>query len=73
MTSLLIGVDQNENGGSGFYVLNGGRLTVTGTESIGEGLATVGSFTQTGGTQAWQAFSLGIPTKTKMAAADSMP
>ena len=47
---LLGGVDQNENGGNGSYALNGGRLTVTGNESIGQGLAAVGSFTQTGGT-----------------------
>ena len=38
MASLFIGnTDQNENGGSGFYALNGGRLSVTGYESIGQG------------------------------------
>ena len=51
LVSLVIGgVDQNGNGGNGSYTLSGGQLTVTGNESLGQGLATIGSFTQTGGT-----------------------
>jgi fibronectin-binding autotransporter adhesin len=49
-TMVIGGVDVNENGGTGAYSLSGGLLTVTGNESIGQGLNAVGSFTQTGGT-----------------------
>ena len=50
VASLVIGGDNNGDGGDGVYALSAGRLTVTGTESIGIGLSGSGSFTQTGGT-----------------------
>ena len=60
VASLAIGDDdQNGNGGTGFYTLTGGSLTVTGTESIGQGLAAAGSFTQTGGTHSVASLLIG--------------
>ena len=54
VASLVIGTgDQYGTGGNGSYFLGGGLLTVTGTEWIGHGGSyAVGSFTQTGGTDA---------------------
>ena len=59
--SLVIGgVDDNDNGGTGFYVQGGsGLLAVSGNESIGQGFAAVGSFTQTGGTHSVASLVIG--------------
>ena len=60
VASLVIGdIDENGNGGSGSYNLNGGQLSVTGNESIGQGQDAVGSLMQTGGTHSVASLVIG--------------
>ncbi len=68
VTSLVIGGEgQLSSSGNGSYTLDGGLLTVTGSELIGQGggiaaspPTSVGSFTQTGGTHSAASLALGV-------------
>ena len=67
VTSLIIGgEDQDSYPGNGSYILGGGLLNVTGSELIGQGggkllpFASVGNFTQTGGTHSVASLALGV-------------